>query len=495
MDSSHFDIPDPTDWLNTPLSAFSSLENALHCDICKEFYDTPMITSCCHTFCSKCIRTCLSANGKCPSCQAADQAGKLRNNWLLQTVVEQFLQARPAALEVARTQAEVAKKPAKRKRAVLDSDEATQAEQDGRTTRSKSRRIAASSQSSQPEAIEIEDSDDDDGEYAPEAVRDDGLVECLFGCGKRIKPEEMDTHLDKCEQEQQQAQRAKSRTPVHSFGSRSTPSEQTKIPDRISELNHSLLNDAKLRQKLKVAGVPDWGPRQLLIKRHTEWVNLWNANCDSGGRKTQRELLRDLDAWERTQGGKAPNVNGLSSTIMKKDFDGLGWANSNKDDFSRLIADARRKKSTSATGSVPEASEKPEMVNRMHKPMFNVPTDHVGPPSGDEVPQPASNDTGDSERNGHHYETNSEALSAVKEKGAASNDTLNTVPGNPSTLDPSVSLQASQLASQDEHAVKTTTGSPCNLPVHLHSSPTKKVPMFQMPQQPVSDVDGTGEGK
>ena len=92
-----FDIPDPSDWLQTPLKDFSSLENALHCDICKEFYDTPMITSCCHTFCSKCIRTCLSANGKCPSCQTADQASKLRNNWILQTVVDQFLAARPAA--------------------------------------------------------------------------------------------------------------------------------------------------------------------------------------------------------------------------------------------------------------------------------------------------------------------------------------------------------------------------------------------------------------
>ena len=73
-----YHVPDSTDWLNTPLKDFADLENALHCQICKEFYDTPMITSCSHTFCSKCIRTSLSTDGKCPACRTADQASKLR---------------------------------------------------------------------------------------------------------------------------------------------------------------------------------------------------------------------------------------------------------------------------------------------------------------------------------------------------------------------------------------------------------------------------------
>ena len=100
---------------------------------------------------------------------------------VLQQVVDAFVNARPAAIDVARRAAEATdqqKKPGKRKRTVVDSDDVEQAEQEKRTTRSKSRRIAAS-QTSQPESIEIVDSDgDEDGDYEPEKVQDDGLVEC-----------------------------------------------------------------------------------------------------------------------------------------------------------------------------------------------------------------------------------------------------------------------------------------------------------------------------
>jgi E3 ubiquitin-protein ligase RAD18 len=138
MDSA-YDVPDSTDWLNTPLAAIAHLESALHCQICKEFYDTPMITSCSHTFCSRCIRTSLSADGRCPACRASDQASKLRNNWQLQEVVSTFLAARPQAIKIAREERDEAnnevKKPGKRKRAILDSDDIIEADNSGRTTR------------------------------------------------------------------------------------------------------------------------------------------------------------------------------------------------------------------------------------------------------------------------------------------------------------------------------------------------------------------------
>ena len=69
MDTS-FDLPDSTDWINTSLSAFEPLEAALRCEVCKEFYNNPVITSCHHTFCSICIRRCITADGKCTSCKA-----------------------------------------------------------------------------------------------------------------------------------------------------------------------------------------------------------------------------------------------------------------------------------------------------------------------------------------------------------------------------------------------------------------------------------------
>lgn len=82
----------------------------------------------------------------------------------------------------------------------------------------------------------------------------------------------------------------------------------------------------------------------LLEKRHVEWVNLVNANCDSNKPRTKRELLRDLDLWDRSQGRQISN--GMSgpndgNVVMRKDFDGVAWAVNHNDDFLRLISQAR----------------------------------------------------------------------------------------------------------------------------------------------------------
>lgn len=102
MDTS---LPDPTDWLRTPLHPLSALDASLRCQVCKDFYTNPVITSCSHTFCSLCIRRCLSAEGKCPTCRADDQEVRLRQNWALGEVVESFQAARAEVLKFA-TEAE-----------------------------------------------------------------------------------------------------------------------------------------------------------------------------------------------------------------------------------------------------------------------------------------------------------------------------------------------------------------------------------------------------
>ena len=115
--------------------------------------------------------------------------------------------------------------------------------------------------------------------------------------------------------------------------------------DRLPQLSYGLLKDQALRKKLSELGIPNGGPKPLLIKRHTEWVNLVNANCDSSRPRTKRELLSELDTWERSQGRNI--MNGLggneTSSVMRKDFDGAAWATSHGNDFQHLIAKARRK--------------------------------------------------------------------------------------------------------------------------------------------------------
>ena len=99
MDNS-FDISDPSDWLHTPLSQLGPVEQALRCQVCKDFFDTPMITSCSHTFCSLCIRRCLTTDGRCPACRTQDQAIKLRANSTVQELVDAFKGARSVVLQL-----------------------------------------------------------------------------------------------------------------------------------------------------------------------------------------------------------------------------------------------------------------------------------------------------------------------------------------------------------------------------------------------------------
>lgn len=124
-------------------------------------------------------------------------------------------------------------------------------------------------------------------------------------------------------------------------------------------MNYSLLKDLQLRRKFRDLGIPDWGPRQLLQRRHTEWMNLWNANCDSTSPKSKKELLRELDIWERTQGGFAPTQSSViaTNTVMAKDFNTAQWSVNHDTDFKRLIENARKKSDAQVRSTIPGAAQ------------------------------------------------------------------------------------------------------------------------------------------
>lgn len=146
-----------------------------------------------------------------------------------------------------------------------------------------------------------------------------------------------------------------------SRAARSRPTEATdQPPSRLPALNYSILKDGVLRKKLRDLGIPEWGPRDLLQRRHTEWMNLWNANCDSENRKSRRELLQELDTWERTLGGNSSS--GPANTVMRKDFDTAAWSSSHGDDFKRLIANAQKTKDTMVRSTIPRAEEQDDAI-------------------------------------------------------------------------------------------------------------------------------------
>ncbi|KAL6881496.1 hypothetical protein J3F83DRAFT_722508 [Trichoderma novae-zelandiae] len=358
------DVPDSTDWLSTPLSDFAAVEAALRCQVCKDLYKTPMITSCSHTFCSICIRRALSNDGRCPMCRATEQELKLRSNWSMEETVEAFSKARAAALSLARNHRHGLRSQSPKRKAVEMASEAHASHEpkrlrtSARLTRSRGEQSLPAMPSEEVDEQVVPDSnnDDEDDDYVPDAPN--GLVPCP-SCNKKMKEWQVFGHLESCPGP------SAATTPTHTVASNNAHSytqshrKQQKTLERLPPLNYSMLKEQALRKKMSDLGISNQGPRILLEKRHKEWLTLWNANCDAAVPKKRSELLHDLDTWERTQGGRAPTMGRVAqaaAVIRDKDFDGAAWAARHDSSFKDLIANAMRSRQE-ATKKTQEADE------------------------------------------------------------------------------------------------------------------------------------------
>jgi E3 ubiquitin-protein ligase RAD18 len=407
-------VTDSTDWLPTPLSALAPLESSLRCQVCKDFFTTPMMTSCSHTFCSLCIRRYLSQEGKCPACRENDQEVKLRRNWVVEELVENFKGNRGELLEFAvqagqRAREEVDRRPAKKRKVNGANLKETRPPVERRSTRSQTRRNASQVGASQQTPVstqeEISDSEDDAGSvYEGERTMSndfdgtsephDGLVACP-SCTCRMKESLVNAHLDKClagladEPPSTPAvtngiQTSQSPHPPHvkagtiAYG-QTKPSQSQRLPT----LNYSLFNENSLRKKLKEYGIPNHGSKQLMMKRHTEWFNLYNANCDSSHPVSLMELRKTLNEWERTLGRQVDNKG--PSGVMAKDFDRDRYAQRQRSEFDELIGRARANRGVRIAAVEEEKAAEPAEARICSTPELAINLD--GPLDDPEEPQ------------------------------------------------------------------------------------------------------------
>ncbi|KAI0150692.1 DNA repair protein rad18 [Xylariaceae sp. FL1272] len=378
-------VNDSTDWLSTPLPGLATVEAALRCQICKDFFKTPMLTSCNHTFCSLCIRRALASDGKCPLCRASEQEMKLRSNWSMEEVVAAFTQARPAVLDFARKPPPTSRRsispPKRTTRELEGSEEPLPSSKRLRssTRLSKTRSMAATAEMARQE-VDMPDPEPETEPLEP----DDGLVACPI-CWKRMKPIQVDRHLDtSCPGEPQpDPPKRQAKSPLRNFSiptniTNAFPSvssssrTSTPTPERLPARNYSMLKDVQLRKELADLGLSTAGGRYFQERRHKEWVMMWNANCDSQRPRRRAELMNDLDLWERTFGSRAPTTSHSSTMgaqIKDKDFDGAAWAAKHDTSFRDLIANARKsrtqsnKPSDEDKGNSPGDGDKENEVN------------------------------------------------------------------------------------------------------------------------------------
>jgi len=364
--------------------------------------------------------------------------------------------------------------------------------------------------------VHIIDDDDADDNYAPE----DGLVACPI-CRRRMKEENVFSHLNVCDGTAgSSSPKRPSRTPTPLV--QAPPPKPVKPQDRLPSFNYTLLKETALRKKLQDLNIPSFGPKPLLQRRHIEWVNLWNANCDSSRPRSRKELLADLDRWEKTLGGRSRD--GGTSTevneVMKKDFDGAGWAKTHKSDFDDLIADARRKRELQKTeeqsSRAQEHTPAPEsesaktatgIPSTIQPPPAPHPPEHVdrpiSPVPGFDLSRSVNGATPDLTNGDHLPTTTTSSIPSAQQPPPAPHPSeyvdrpISPVAGfdlKKSIREGMPELgEAGHIQPTRSNSITFSNGQTgVNSQVWQGESKMRKMPMFQMPGDPVTDTEMSG---
>ncbi|PSN62125.1 DNA repair protein rad18 [Corynespora cassiicola Philippines] len=484
-----FEVTDSTDWLSTSLPLFEPLEAALRCEVCKEFYENPVVTTCHHTFCSLCIRRSIGdSNAKCPSCRASVQADKLAPNHAVREIVGRFREARAQAMGVARVEERV-RRGGKRK-----GGEAGIGEPEGRVTRARVERARVGGKKQQREVVEVEDSED---EYVEDEEEEEvgsqepppGMAACPM-CFQHMKPELVWDHINNCQpgapKSSPRNTRSSSNVVIPSSNPRPARQRESPPPSRLPGINYATCNETTLRKKLKALGINSTGSKELMIRRHREWLNIYNANCDAGkNRKSNKELLKELAQWENTLGGNAKVVE---SKIMKSDFDMRGHASTHKSQFEELIANARRKKPTPKAADPAEDKDETN-TDKMDGIERTTTTEQALDPHAESEPaiHPGALKPVDPAR---PYQGNESALASIRAKvqQAKLSDSKS----------PSLGHEPSGVTNGNDHSTSNSGPTiPSEVPgiQNPFGSPTRKVSMFALPEQPVMDVENSSNSQ
>ncbi|KAM5231642.1 E3 ubiquitin-protein ligase RAD18 isoform 5-T5 [Hipposideros larvatus] len=82
---------------------------------------------------------------------------------------------------------------------------------------------------------------------------------------------------------------------------------------------YNLLSDRDLKKKLKQYGLSTQGNKQQLIKRHQEFVHMYNAQCDALHPKSAAEIVQEIENLEKTRMRLESSKLNESGMVFTKD--------------------------------------------------------------------------------------------------------------------------------------------------------------------------------
>ncbi|CAM4627205.1 unnamed protein product [Leuciscus chuanchicus] len=330
------------------LSCLKSMDNLLRCPICFEFLNITMMTQCSHNFCSLCIRKFFSFKLLCPVCNSPSTEQDLRNNRLLDDLVQSFQSARQklchSNLESPpispQTPAMMIKGKAARQKGIKKEANTLSHFFQKKTTMTPVKSEPVEVCLLQPGTIKLESVEETamvkeekmDTSAFPSTSQSSKpvvKVECPV-CEVCVPEQHINKHLDMCL-------------------SRDDKKEGLRSGRRrkgMPKLLYTLIAVPKLKKMLKECHLSTQGSRDQLVRRHQEFTHIYNAQCDALNPKSAEEIAREVENNERlknqldrkrkpvivtTKNQTAEEIEELHSIYRKQ----------HNSDFSRLIAQVR----------------------------------------------------------------------------------------------------------------------------------------------------------
>ncbi|XP_025741033.1 E3 ubiquitin-protein ligase RAD18 [Callorhinus ursinus] len=298
------------------LAVMKTIDDLLRCGICFEYFNIAMmIPQCSHNYCSLCIRKFLSYKTQCPTCCVTVTEPDLKNNRILDELVKSLNFARNHLLQFALESPPVSPASSSSKNLASkvhtpvafrhslkqgsrlmenfliretggSSSELLIKENESKCTPQKE--VSTSSKTKETPIEKATPCSLD--AHVPETPSTSTLkqvtkVDCPV-CGVNIPENHINKHLDSCLTREEKKESL--RSSVH---------KRKPLPKTV----YNLLSDRDLKKKLKQHGLSIQGNKQQLIKRHQEFVHMYNAQCDALHPKSAAEIVQEIENMEKTR--------------------------------------------------------------------------------------------------------------------------------------------------------------------------------------------------
>ncbi|XP_032927368.1 E3 ubiquitin-protein ligase RAD18 isoform X3 [Catharus ustulatus] len=320
------------------LAPLKAVDDLLRCGICFDYFSIAVIIpQCSHSYCSLCIRKFLSYKTQCPTCCVAVSESDLRTNRLLDDLVKSFNSARQQLLQLVLDAAPAPSPPAPGQCPAAESHSSAGAQPEpaegpGIHSFPRKDKGCTSTEAGLPcpaqKSVKTEEHHDlhstpaevggkdskvgsqeipgcteNHEKPSTSVVKGERKVECPV-CEVAILEQYINKHLDSCLSREEKKDSLRS------------SAHKRKV---MSKVVYNLLSDRDLRKKLKEHGLSTSGTRQQLIKRHQEFVHMYNAQCDSLNPKSVAEVVKELEKNEKIRVQLECNKAGENSLTFTKD--------------------------------------------------------------------------------------------------------------------------------------------------------------------------------